>query len=160
MLRGLTSVRYHTTDLKRATRWYAELLGVEPYREQLEYAEFRPGDYQHQLGLLDSRYARNVSRLDSTASTPVGRQRVGPEPRPEGVVVYWHVDDVPAAYDRLLSMGAKPHEAPRDFGEGFIGASVIDPFGNILGIMYNPHYLEAGHDVVHGWASLGSGLGH
>jgi predicted enzyme related to lactoylglutathione lyase len=143
MLRGLTSVRYHTTDLKRATRWYAELLGVEPYREQLEYAEFRPGDHQYQLGLLDSRYARNVSRLDSTASTPVGRQRVGPEPRPEGVVVYWHVDDVPAAYDRLLSMGAKPHEAPRDFGEGFIGASVIDPFGNILGIMYNPHYLAA-----------------
>jgi hypothetical protein len=21
-------------------------------------------------------------------------------------------------------------------------ASVVDPFGNILGIMYNPHYLE------------------
>jgi hypothetical protein len=35
MLRGLTSVRYHTPDLKRATRWYAELLGIEPYREQL-----------------------------------------------------------------------------------------------------------------------------
>jgi hypothetical protein len=28
-------------------------------------------------------------------------------------------------------------------GEGFISASVIDPFGNILGLMYNPHYLEA-----------------
>ncbi|MER5183323.1 hypothetical protein ABT009_34110 [Streptomyces sp. NPDC002896] len=25
---------------------------------------------------------------------------------------------------------------------GFVGASVVDPFGNILGIMYNPHYLE------------------
>jgi hypothetical protein len=25
---------------------------------------------------------------------------------------------------------------------GFITASVVDPFGNILGIMYNPHYLE------------------
>ena len=143
MLRGLTSVRYHTTDLERAKRWYAELLGVEPYREQLEFAEFRAGDYQQTLVLLDSRYARNVSRLDSTASTPVGRQRVGPEPRPEGAVVYWNVDDVPAAYDRLRSLGAKPHEVPRDFGEGFIGASVIDPFGNILGLLYNPHHLEA-----------------
>jgi predicted enzyme related to lactoylglutathione lyase len=142
MLRGLTSVRYHTTNLERAKRWYAELLGIEPSREQLEYAEFRPGDYQHRLGLLDSRYARNMDRLDSTASTPVGRQRVGPEPHPEGVVVYWHVDDVPAAYDRLLSMRAKPHEVPRDFGDGLIGASVIDPFGNILGIMYDPRYLE------------------
>jgi hypothetical protein len=56
--------------------------------------------------------------------------------------VYWHVDDVPAIVDRLLSMGARQHEAPRDFGEGFIGASVIDPVENILGLMYNPHYLE------------------
>jgi hypothetical protein len=23
-----------------------------------------------------------------------------------------------------------------------VTASVVDPFGNILGIMYNPHYLE------------------
>ncbi len=27
-------------------------------------------------------------------------------------------------------------------GIGFITASVVDPFGDILGIMYNPHYLE------------------
>lgn len=25
---------------------------------------------------------------------------------------------------------------------GFTTASVIDPFGNILGVMHNPHYLE------------------
>ena len=39
-------------------------------------------------------------------------------------------------------MGATPHQPPRDFGEGFIGASVVDPFGNLLGIMRNPHYLD------------------
>jgi len=33
-------------------------------------------------------------------------------------------------------------EAPLDRGEGYITASVVDPFGNILAIMYNPHYLE------------------
>jgi catechol 2,3-dioxygenase-like lactoylglutathione lyase family enzyme len=81
MLRGLSSVRYHTTDLERAKRWYVELLGIEPYWEQVKYAEFRPGhDYQQQLVLLDSRYARNVGPLDSTASAPVGSQRVGAEP--------------------------------------------------------------------------------
>jgi hypothetical protein len=31
--------------------------------------------------------------------------------------------------------------APRDQGAGFITASVVDPFGNILGVMYNPHYV-------------------
>lgn len=24
----------------------------------------------------------------------------------------------------------------------FVTAAVLDPFGNILGVMYNPHYLE------------------
>jgi hypothetical protein len=33
-------------------------------------------------------------------------------------------------------------EAPRDFGEGFIGASVVDPFGNILCVMRKPHHLD------------------
>jgi len=56
--------------------------------------------------------------------------------------VYWHVDDVPATLAKLLSLGAQVHEAPTDRGEGFITASVVDPFGNILGVMYNPHYLE------------------
>jgi predicted enzyme related to lactoylglutathione lyase len=105
-------------------------LGIEPYFDRPEYAEFRLGDYQHELGLLDSSYTRELGGSDSSATGPAG------------AVVYWHVDDVPATLDRLLSMGAKQHEAPRDFGEGFIGASVVDPFGNSLGIMYNPHYLE------------------
>lgn len=26
-------------------------------------------------------------------------------------------------------------------GEGFVTASVVDPFGNVFGIMHNPHYL-------------------
>ncbi|MFD0852293.1 VOC family protein, partial [Actinomadura adrarensis] len=61
---------------------------------------------------------------------------------PAGAVVYWQVDDVPATLERVLKMGAKQHEAPRDRGTGFITASVIDPWGNILGLMYNPHYLK------------------
>lgn len=129
-LRGLTTVRFHTTDLAAAKRWYTELLGIEAYFDRPEYAEFRLGDYQHELGLLNTRYMRDLGAPDTSAAGPAG------------AVVYWHVDDVPATLDRLLSMGAKQHEPPRDFGEGFIGASVVDPFGNILGIMYNPHYLE------------------
>ena len=39
-------------------------------------------------------------------------------------------------------MGATQLEPPQDRGDGFITATVVDPFGNILGIMYNPHYLE------------------
>ncbi|MFD9777274.1 hypothetical protein ACFWZS_23695 [[Kitasatospora] papulosa] len=60
MLRGLTTVRFHASDLSAAKRWYAELLGVEPYFERPGYAEFRIGDYRHELGLVDSAFVRNL----------------------------------------------------------------------------------------------------
>ncbi|MEV4299519.1 VOC family protein [Microbispora rosea] len=130
MLRGLTTVNFWADDVEEATRWYAEVLGVEAYFERrgpdgrLAYAEFRLGDHRHELGIIDRRYAPH------------------PTAEPAGAVVYWHVDDLTAVLDRLLSMGAKQHEAPTERGPGFVTASVADPFGNILGIMYNAHYLE------------------
>ncbi|MBX9976184.1 VOC family protein [Cytobacillus firmus] len=124
-LRGLTTVSFWAADLEGAKKWYAELLGIDPYFERPGYAEFRLGDYQQELGLIDSRYAPD----GSVAS-------------PAGAVVYWHVDDMTSTFKKLLSMGAKEYEAPTERGEGFITASVIDPFGNILGIMYNQHYLD------------------
>jgi len=127
MLRGLTTVSFYAADLDAAKRWYTELLGIEPYFNMPGggYTEFRIGDYQHELGIIDSRYA--------PPDSPTG---------PAGAVVFWHVDDVTVTLEKLLSMGAKEHQAPTDRGAGFITASVVDPFGNILGIMYNPHYLD------------------
>jgi predicted enzyme related to lactoylglutathione lyase len=89
------------------------------------YVEFRIGDYQHELGIIDSRFAP-PGRLD----------------KPAGAVIYWHVDDVRASYDRLISLGATAYEEPVERGPGFVTASVVDPFGNILGVMYNRHYLD------------------
>jgi predicted enzyme related to lactoylglutathione lyase len=57
-------------------------------------------------------------------------------------VIYWHVDDARGAFDRLISMRAAVYQEPVERGPGFVTASVIDPFGNILGVMYNQHYLE------------------
>src|SRR5690349_14675427 len=124
-LRGLTTVSFWTDDLAAAKKWYAEFLGIEPYFKRPGYAEFRLGDYQHELGLIDSRYA--------PAGSAAG---------PAGAIVYWHVDELAGMYEKLLAMGAKEHQAPTERGPGFVTASVVDPFGNILGIMYNRHYLE------------------
>jgi hypothetical protein len=49
---------------------------------------------------------------------------------------------VRATLEKLLSMGAKEYEARTEHGEGFITASVVDPFGNVLDVMYNQHNLE------------------
>ena len=55
----------------------------------------------------------------------------------------WHVDDTRAAFARLKELGAKEYDPITKRGEtGFVTASVVDPFGNVLGIMYNPHYVE------------------
>lgn len=130
MLRGLTTVSFWADDVAAAQRWYTELLGTPPYfarpnLEQPVYVEFRLGDTQHELGIIDCRFAPKAA---TTA--------------PGGAIVYWHVDDVVATINQLLSIGAQVYEPIMQRGEGFTTASVIDPFGNILGVMYNQHYLE------------------
>ena len=52
------------------------------------------------------------------------------------------MDDTAATFKKLLSMGAKEYQPITPRGEGFVTAAVVDPFGNVLGIMYNPHYVE------------------
>lgn len=128
-LRGVSTVALQVIDHDAARRWYADLLGVEPCFDRPGYAEFRIGDYQHELGILDASYVHTPGGEASEQCTP-------------GAIVYWHVDDLQGTYDDLLARGAAPHHPPRQFGEGFIGASVIDPFGNILGIMFSIHYLD------------------
>jgi hypothetical protein len=44
---------------------------------------------------------------------------------------------------KLLDMEATEYEPVTARGDSdFTTASVVDPFGNILGVMHNPHYLE------------------
>ena len=78
MLRGFATINYWTDDLEAARRWYAELLGMEPYFERpgpdgrLAYAEFRIGDYQHELGLADRRFAPQGTAAEPGGSSPTG----------------------------------------------------------------------------------------
>jgi predicted enzyme related to lactoylglutathione lyase len=80
----------------------------------------------------------------TSATAPKERTSPTPSSEPGGVITYWHVDDdVAATFERLESMGAKEYQPITPRGDqGFVTAAVIDPFGNVLGIMYNPHYLE------------------
>lgn len=98
MLRGLTTVSLFADDIPAAREWYSALLGITPYFERPDsenpaYIEYRIGDYQHELGIIDRRYAPH-----------------GAADGPSGAVVFWHVDDVTAAVEKLLSMGATEHE--------------------------------------------------
>ena len=130
MLRGLTTVNFIADDMEAAKRWYTELLGLEPYFNRPgpdgtpAYLEFRIGDYANELGIMDRRYAPHRST------------------NPDGAIIYWHVDDIIGAVDRLLELGATAYEPVTERGPGFVTAAVVDPFGNVLGVMFNQHYLD------------------
>jgi predicted enzyme related to lactoylglutathione lyase len=130
-LRGFATLNIWADDVAAAADWYAAVTGVEAYYHRsgpdgrLAYAEFRLGDLEAELGIIDRRFG------------PPGATA-----GPGGAIMHWHVDDLPGTLARLLELGATEYEPLTPRGEGFETASVVDPFGNVLGIMRNPHYLE------------------
>jgi predicted enzyme related to lactoylglutathione lyase len=117
---GLRTAIYHAPDLEKAKTWYARVLGVAPYFDEPFYVGFNVGGYE--LG------------LDPNAA----------DAGPGGATVYWGVTDAKAALDRLLTLGATEHAAIQEVGEGIRVATVLDPFGNVLGIIENPHFKLPG----------------
>jgi catechol 2,3-dioxygenase-like lactoylglutathione lyase family enzyme len=117
-LLGLRTVVYEVTDLPRARAWYAALLGIEPYFEQPYYVGFNVGGFE--LGLHPDTTVR--------AEDP-GR-----------AVAYWGVASMSALWPRLLAHGAVEVSKPRDVGEGIQVATAKDPFGNLIGLIENPHF--------------------
>lgn len=118
MFLGLRTTVYHVGDLAKARTWYAEAFGIKPYFDEPFYVGFNVGGYE--LGLDP----------DSDQASPGAG----------GVVAYWGVDDCKAALAHLLEKGATPGSHVQDVGGGILVATVNDPFGNIIGIIENPHF--------------------
>lgn len=116
-LLGLRTVIYKVSDMVKATRWYFEAFGIEPYFNEPFYVGFNVGGYE--LGL---------------------QPEEGEHEKPESVLAYWGVNDVDAVYHSLLQAGATAHEEPTNVGGDIVVASVKDPWGNILGVIYNPGF--------------------
>ncbi len=53
---------------------------------------------------------------------------------------YWGAKDARAEYQRLLELGAAPHEEVQDVGGRILVATVLDAWGNVFGIIENPHF--------------------
>jgi predicted enzyme related to lactoylglutathione lyase len=116
MLLGLRTAIYRTPDLAAGKLWYTKALGLAPYFDQPFYVGYNVGGYE--LGLLP----------DATQPT---------------VGVYWGVKDIDAAHARLLELGAQPRTEITDVGEGIRAADVLDPWGNVFGIIENPNFKLA-----------------
>ncbi|HUL45186.1 MAG TPA: VOC family protein [Bacteroidota bacterium] len=116
-LQGLRTVIYHVNNIEKAKEWYTRILGFPPYFDQPFYVGFNVGGYE--LG------------LDPNMKGVV---------EGSNVVAYWGVKDAREEYNRLLQLGAKEEENITDVGEGIIVGTVRDPFGNVFGIIQNPHF--------------------
>jgi len=115
---GLRTVIYVNTELAKARDWYAQVLGFPPYFDEPFYVGFNVGGYE--LGLMPA--------------DEVNKQGGG------GVLAYWGVADAEVSASRLLSLGAVEREPVSNVGGGIKVATFFDPFGNVLGVIENPHF--------------------
>jgi methyltransferase (TIGR00027 family) len=111
MFTSLKRVTYQVPDIEKARRWYGELLKIEPVLDAPFIVMFVIGDAV-------------LTLVPNAAPLPKSDERM---------VAYWGVEDVDAAYRRLLEMGATPHTTISTALDVRL-AKVVDPFGNILGI--------------------------
>ena len=116
--RGLRTAIYAVADLAAAKAWYTQVLERAPYFNEEFYVGYNVGGFE--LGLVPE------------PDAPPERDAAG--------VAFWGVDDAEAAYARLLGLGAADHEPVQDVGGGVKIGAVRDPFGNVLGVVENPHF--------------------
>lgn len=115
---GLRTTIYKVADLQKATAWYSQAFVTSPYFDEPFYVGFNIQGYE--LGLLPEEEP-TIDKADSVLS-------------------YWGVEKIEEEFRRLLALGATAHERPNNVGGDLMVASVKDPWGNIIGLIYNPHF--------------------
>ncbi|RDC66323.1 VOC family protein [Adhaeribacter pallidiroseus] len=115
---GLRTTIYQVGDLHKAKEWYSQAFETTPYFDQPFYVGFDIAGYE--LGL----------QPEEKPTTE----------KPESVVTYWGVHHIQEEYNRLLALGAQENEKPYNVGGEIVTATVKDPWGNVIGLIYNPEF--------------------
>ncbi|MBZ0242243.1 MAG: VOC family protein [Bacteroidales bacterium] len=115
---GLRTTIYKVNDIEKARDWYAKAFETKAYFDEPYYVGFNIGGYE--LGLQPE-------------EGPTGEKT-------ESVIAYWGVEKIQEVYDRLISLGATENEKPYNTGGEMMTASLKDPFGNVIGLIYNPYF--------------------
>jgi predicted enzyme related to lactoylglutathione lyase len=114
MFLGLRTVIYPAPDLADSKGWFTRLLGIEPYFDEDFYVGFSVAGYE--------------LALDPNASPDAG------------AITYWGVGDCDEAESWLVGAGATVRDPVREVGDSIRVGSVVDPSGNVIGIIENPHF--------------------
>jgi len=116
---GLRTVVYKVRELAKAKEWFANVFQTPAYFDQPFYVGFNVSGYE--LGLQPDVDTAESSKTDNG-------------------VVYWGVDDIEKEYKRFVELGAKELVPPTNVGGKIMTATVVDPWGNIVGLVYNPDF--------------------
>lgn len=116
---GLRTTIYKVDDLQIAKKWYASAFGTDPYFDEPFYVGFNIAGFE--LGLIEE---------------------IIDFPRTTNVLTYWAVEDITDSFDIMCTNGAKELEKPNDVGGDIKVALVKDPWENVIGLIYNPHFRE------------------
>lgn len=115
---GLRTTIYQVGDITKAKVWYSKAFGTEPYFDEPFYVGFNIGGYE--LGLQPEENP-TMEKADS-------------------VITYWGVAEIETAFNDFIQNGALEHEAPTNVGGEIMVASIKDPWGNVIGLIDNPHF--------------------
>ena len=55
-------------------------------------------------------------------------------------MTYWGVENIEEQFKFFIDNGATAHQAPNNVGGEIVVAEVIDPWGNFIGLIYNPDF--------------------
>jgi lactoylglutathione lyase len=115
---GLRTTIYKVDNLDKAKEWYATAFQVKPYFDEPFYVGFNVAGYE--LGLLEER----IPAAKKTAN----------------VLSYWGVENIEQAVARFIELGATEDTKPTNVGGDIVVATVKDPWGNVIGLIYNPEF--------------------
>jgi predicted enzyme related to lactoylglutathione lyase len=124
MIQGLRTVIYFVKDLDIAKAWYTQIFNKPPYFDEPFYVGFNIEGFE--LGLRPDKEGENFDN---------------------NTVAYWGVKDASTVYQYLLQNGSIADEEIRDVGGGILIGTVIDPAGNVFGIIENPHFTYEGEII-------------
>lgn len=118
MLLGLRTVVYKVSDLASAKEWYSRIFGIMPYFDEPFYVGFNVGGFE--LGLDPDVSGQSAEAGGSTA--------------------YWGVASIADTLQQLAEQGVTVIVPLQDTGDDIRLATVSDPFGNLIGLIENPHF--------------------
>lgn len=106
------SVVFFVRELKKARDWYAEILGILPYRDDNDFVGFHLKD-------CDLCFHRADVKSKSRGASQVA---------------YWEVKDLTKIMKLLQAKGATVYRKYISIPEGGRVVQLKDPFGNIIGL--------------------------